>query len=251
MSVLVRLGVVGTGWLGLCSASSCRGKAGGNTAENLTQNSEEIAQNEPSSNSGESDKTGARSHGDPPCTSSDVLADPEVARSAAAPEASSSTPVSSRARQPREPLVYSQHHRSPPRAPQRSPSPAPVSDHTPANTHASCSSTPGDCTPDNSSSMQRSDNSSMRALSPPAAVSPAGSGQSVAIQSLAISDPNDDSDADNTDAENNADSGANSPRSCVHSPAAVSHVARVQTRLQKGIKNPKVYIDGTISYQLF
>jgi hypothetical protein len=36
----------------------------------------------------------------------------------------------------------------------------------------------------------------------------------------------------------------------VHSPAAVSPVARVQTRLQKGIRNPKVYTDGTVRYGL-
>jgi hypothetical protein len=85
-------------------------------------------------------------------------------------------------------------------------------------------------------------------LSSPAAASPAGSGQS-----LAFSDPHVDSDAEDTDdssAENNADSGADSPGSSVHSPAAVSPVARVQTRLQKGIKNPKVYTDGTIRYGL-
>jgi hypothetical protein len=75
-------------------------QAGGNTSENLRQNSEETTQNEPSSNSGEKDKSGARSHSDPPRTSSVVQADPEVDRPAApaAPEASLSTPVSSRAR---------------------------------------------------------------------------------------------------------------------------------------------------------
>jgi histone deacetylase 1/2 len=81
-----------------------------------------------------------------------------------------------------------------------------------------------------------------------AAVSPAESGQS-----LDFSDPNTDSDAEHTDdsgAENNADFGADSTGSSVHSPGAVSPVARVQTRLQKGIKNLKVYTDGTIRYRL-
>jgi hypothetical protein len=64
-------------------------------------------------------------------------------------------------------------------------------------------------------------------LSSHAAISPAESGQS-----LDFSDPNTDSDAEHADdsgAENNADSGADSTGSSVHSPAAVSHVARVQT----------------------
>jgi histone deacetylase 1/2 len=67
-------------------------------------------------------------------------------------------------------------------------------------------------------------------------------------QSLDGSDPEDDSGAEHNDDSDPA--GADSPRSSVHPPAAVPHVAHIQTRLQKGIKNPKVYIDGTVRYGL-
>jgi hypothetical protein len=77
---------------------------------------------------------------------------------------------------------------------------------------------------------------------PAAATSPTMSGQS-----LPEDDPEEDSGAEH-DHDPEENSGADSPGSSVPSLDAAPHVARVQTRLRKGIKHPKIYKDGTVRY---
>jgi histone deacetylase 1/2 len=178
--------------------------------ENLTENAEETSENSSQENVAENDELGADSEEDSPATS--YPSDPEA------------DPVSSargRQQQQQSPhagpapfRVYTRRPRQP--SPLRDP---PVINASPTEQRMENRSPPQ--APSQSRSPVRQ----------PRSPSPIGQ------------EPGPDSPADPHVAP--ASTG-----SSVAPPAAVAPVARMQTRLQKGIKTPKIYTDGTIRYGL-
>jgi hypothetical protein len=182
--------------------------------ENLSQNEEETSEHSSQENPTENDELGAESEEDSPATSD--LADPEAdPASPAAPAARSGQQHTQAGSVPLR--VYTR----------RLGQPSLSRDPPAINASPTAQQHPGHQSPSRAPPQSQSHASARQLRSPPLIGQEPGSRSSA--------DPN---------------AAPVSAGSSVAPSAAVIPAARVQTRLQKGIKTPKIYTDGTIRYGL-